>query len=104
MILNGWKVLETLVARETATGAPMAGALASRAASFRRATEAANWKNPAEVRGEFGRTDFVGKTAIFDLCGNNYRLIAKIDYRFGIVDIRFAGSHAEYDRIDVAKF
>jgi mRNA interferase HigB len=32
--------------------------------------------------------------------GNDYRLVAAVQYRTGVLAIRFFGSHAEYDRID----
>ena len=38
--------------------------------------------------------------AIFDIDGNKYRLVAAIHYRGKRVDVRFIGTHAEYDEID----
>ena len=37
---------------------------------------------------------------VFNIKGNTYRLVVAIQYQFGIVYIRFVGSHEEYDRID----
>lgn len=39
---------------------------------------------------------------MFNLKGNAYRLVVAIQYEFGIVFIRFVGTHQEYDRIDVS--
>lgn len=62
----------------------------------------AGWKRPSDLRVQFGATvDFVaGNRAIFDVGGNKYRLVVKIDYQVGLVLIRFVGLHAAYDRID----
>ena len=38
---------------------------------------------------------------IFNIRGNRYRLVVAISYAYGIIYVRFVGSHAEYDRIDV---
>ncbi|EIE02310.1 PF09907 family protein [Leptospira licerasiae serovar Varillal str. VAR 010] len=45
--------------------------------------------------------DFLpGNRVVFNIGGNNYRIIVKIEYRFGGVFIRFVGTHSEYDKID----
>ncbi len=61
-----------------------------------------DWDTPARVREQYPRASTVGgKRAVFRLKGNDYRLVVEIDYRRGIVYIRFIGTHAEYDSIDV---
>jgi len=37
---------------------------------------------------------------VFNIKGNDYRLVAALQYRAGVVAIRFFGSHSEYDKID----
>lgn len=63
---------------------------------------AAEWKDPQDVRAQFNSVDFVGDNrVVFDVGGNNYRLVVRISYRFKQVLIKFVGTHADYDRIDV---
>jgi mRNA interferase HigB len=64
----------------------------------------AAWTGPADVKREFGTlVDFVANSRVmFDLGGNKFRLVAKIDYRVGLVLIRFIGTQKDYDRIDPA--
>ena len=38
---------------------------------------------------------------VFNIGGNKYRMVVKLNYDYGIAYIRFIGTHAEYDRIDV---
>jgi mRNA interferase HigB len=66
------------------------------------AVSRARWSGPGDVKRQFGTTvDFVGDNRlIFDLGGNNYRLIAHVSYPFSRVLIKFIGTHADYDRID----
>lgn len=64
---------------------------------------AARWQSTIDVKQVFPQTDFLsGGRAIFDLGGNKFRLVVKINYRAQIIFIRFIGTHAQYDRIDAA--
>jgi mRNA interferase HigB len=63
--------------------------------------KAAEWKDTQDIRSQFNSVDFVADNrVIFDIGGNNYRLVVRVSYRFKQVLIKFIGSHAEYDRID----
>lgn len=55
-------------------------------------------KNFVELRLTFPSADLVGDCIVFNVGGNNYRVIAHLDYSVQIVWIRFVLSHAEYDR------
>ncbi|HUX49283.1 MAG TPA: type II toxin-antitoxin system HigB family toxin [Spirochaetia bacterium] len=62
----------------------------------------AHWKSPTDVLSQFPKARIVGKDRIlFDILGNRYRLVVRVNYVAGIVLIRFVGTHKEYDRIDV---
>lgn len=62
----------------------------------------ANWDTPAKVRAQYAQASIVGsKRAVFRIGGNAYRLVVEINYERGMVYIRFIGTHAEYNRIDV---
>jgi len=64
----------------------------------------AAWRGPADVRASYRSADFVGSNrVIFNVAGNKYRLVAWVEYEFFGAYVRFVGSHAEYDRIDVTK-
>lgn len=63
---------------------------------------AAEWNNPAEVKRQFASASVVGgNRLVFNISGNRFRLVVVVNYQFGVIDIRFLGTHAEYDRIDV---
>lgn len=63
----------------------------------------ATWTGPADVKRNFGaNVDFRPRNRlIFDIAGNKYRLVVVALYRSGMLYVRFVGTHAEYDRIDV---
>jgi mRNA interferase HigB len=63
-----------------------------------RIVKKASWKDLADVRKTFSSADAVGKWTIFTIKGNQYRLIAEINYLFGRLYIRHVLTHAEYDR------
>lgn len=62
----------------------------------------AEWKSSADVKANYANASIVGADrVVFNIKGNSYRLVAAVDYRRGIVFIKWIGTHADYDRIDV---
>lgn len=69
--------------------------------SWFREAEQAEWNNPNEILAEYPNARIIeNNRAIINIKGNRYRLIIKINFKFGMVWIRFIGTHAEYDKID----
>lgn len=67
-----------------------------------RVVKNAEWTTPADAKATFGSADVrPNGRMIFDIGGNKYRLVAKINYAAAMVFIRFIGTHHQYDRIDV---
>ena len=62
------------------------------------------WKNFDDVRKTFARVSAVGNQHyVFDILGNNFRLIVVIKFTIKFVYIRFIGTHEEYDRIKASE-
>lgn len=60
----------------------------------------ADWANFHEMRQMFNSVDAIGNDRyVFNIRGNNYRLIAMIFFDIRTVYIRFIGTHAEYDKL-----
>lgn len=53
----------------------------------------------ADVRRDFRDTDLVGDRLIFNIGGNKYRLIVRVDFPYRRLYVRWIGTHAEYDRL-----
>lgn len=54
-----------------------------------------------EVKASHPRASILkGGRVVFNIKGNDYRLVAALQYQAGVLAIRFFGTHAEYDRID----
>ena len=58
----------------------------------------ANWKTPAELKRVYPNADFVGRRTVFNIAGNKYRLIARVNYQSQRVFVLYLLTHAEYDR------
>ena len=63
---------------------------------------AAKRRTPADVTKTYATASIVGsERVVFNIKGNDYRLVAAVDYRRQVVFIKWLGSHAAYDKIDV---
>ncbi|MEE8188261.1 MAG: type II toxin-antitoxin system HigB family toxin [Kiloniellales bacterium] len=63
-----------------------------------------DWKTPSDIKKRYGHASIIGDNrVVFNICGNKYRLIVKINYDYSIVYIRFVGTHREYDNINAEK-
>jgi mRNA interferase HigB len=72
--------------------------------SWYRETCTAEWKNPNEIKVEYPSASILNDNrVVFNIKGNNYRLIVKINFEYEMVWIRFIGTHAEYDKINANK-
>lgn len=59
------------------------------------------WHNLSEIRMDFPSTDYVGNQHyVFNIKGNNYKLVVVIKFTIGRIFIRFVGTHSDYDKID----
>jgi mRNA interferase HigB len=64
-------------------------------------TKSANWNSLADIKDTFNSVDYVGNDRyVFNIKGNNYRLVAMIFLNKRTLFIRFIGTHAEYNKID----
>lgn len=63
----------------------------------------ARWNTPQDIRNRYASASFVGSNrVVFNIKGNDYRLVVAVTYRFQAIYIKFIGTHAEDDRIDAA--
>ncbi len=61
----------------------------------------ANWRNPEDVKAAYPKASILkAGRVVFNIKGNDYRLVARVQYQAGALAIRFFGTHAEYDKID----
>ena len=87
-------------------GASLSGRLDQRAVeaalnSWYREVSRANWQSSAEVKRLYATASIVSADRIvFNVKGNDHRLVVSVSYRKGIVWIVWIGNHAEYDKID----
>ncbi len=64
----------------------------------------AEWHNPADVQRQYRTASVIGSDrVVFNIKGNDYRMVTAIDYRRQIVFIKWIGNHSSYDKIDVLK-
>jgi mRNA interferase HigB len=62
---------------------------------------AAVWRNPEDVKASYPKASILkAGRVVFNIKGNDYRLVTRVQYQAGVVAVRFFGTHAEYDNID----
>ena len=65
------------------------------------AIEAADWRDPGELKETFASASFVGDLTVFNVGGNKYRIVAFVHFRKQIVYVKRIGTHKEYDKWDL---
>lgn len=60
----------------------------------------ATWKTPAEMKLVYSNADLVGRRTVFNIAGNKYRMITRVNYQTQRVFVLYLLTHAEYDRGD----
>ncbi len=61
----------------------------------------ADWATPTALKQQFRSASVLADNrAVFNIAGNQYRLVVKINYPYRVAYVRFVGTHAEYDTID----
>jgi mRNA interferase HigB len=61
----------------------------------------AQWASPADVKADYRNASFLaGNRIVFNIKGNEYRLIVAAHYNRGLLYVRFVGTHAQYDKVD----
>ena len=59
------------------------------------------WKTPNDIKAQYKNASFLKEgRVVFNIHGNTYRLVVKINYNFGVIYIRFVGTHKKYDKIN----
>src|SRR5580698_4975294 len=70
---------------------------------FREASKA-DWSGPSAVKAMYRSASLVGNSrVVFNIAGNKYRLVVKVNYPYRVVYIRFVGTHEQYDAVDVTE-
>jgi mRNA interferase HigB len=62
----------------------------------------AMWRTPQDIKDDYATASICANNrVVFNIGGNKYRLVVEVQYQAGIVWVKFVGTHAQYDRIDV---
>lgn len=62
----------------------------------------ADWAAPTAVKAQYRNASIIrGNRVVFNIKGNDYRLVVKMNYPYRVAYIRFVGTHSQYDDVDV---
>jgi mRNA interferase HigB len=72
--------------------------------AWREDVQRATWTKPVQIKATYAAASILpgGSRVVFNIKGNDYRIVVQVDYERGYVQIRFADTHDEYDKIDAA--
>lgn len=66
--------------------------------------EDADWRTPNDLKDQYGTASVLkGGKAVFNICGNKYRLVIWVNYELQIIYVKFIGTHKEYDELDLGE-
>lgn len=69
--------------------------------AWHREARRATWRSPQEIKQRYATASVLkGGRVVFNICGNRYRLVVRINFGQQVAYVRFVGTHAEYDAID----
>lgn len=61
-----------------------------------------DWDSPARLKEKYRSASILkDNRVVFNIKGNDFRLVVKINYPYRVIYVRFVGTHADYDKIDV---
>ena len=67
--------------------------------AWRAEVKEAKWKTSQDIKNRYRSADFLADNrVIFNIKGNDYRLVVKVRYEGGIVLVEWVGTHAEYSK------
>ncbi len=59
------------------------------------------WNQPADIKAQYRSASILkNRRVVFNIKGNDYRLVASVAYRYQAIYVKFVGTHAEYDAVD----
>jgi mRNA interferase HigB len=62
------------------------------------------WKTSRDIKKDYPSASFLANNrVVFNIKGNHYRLVIRVNYDYQMIWIRFIGTHGEYDKIDATK-
>lgn len=95
MIIANKEILDDFVQAHAQAAAPLNRWIAE--------VRATTWKNHSDLKNTYPSADYVKNGRyVFNIGGNRYRLVAVVIFIGGVMNIRFIGTHSEYDKIDCA--
>ena len=97
----GMRIIALATLKAFVEGKPAHAEAREPAMAWYRQVKAADWPGPADVKRDVRSASILKDgRVVFNIAGNNYRIVVWINYAYRVVYIRFVGSHRMYDAID----